>query len=199
MLSGAVGLSVVALAVCCLCIVFSGVIKYHRGRRRLRQIGTSGILACLSHVDIEAFRQLLDPMEEAFLRQSHSRNDFCEMQKDRIESALGYLKKMANNAIALQALGYRNLRSPNDTQRFLARRLIDRAVPVRMFTFVGIWVLRIWRVLPIRRLLLVSPSLADLKDLMAELLPAYEQLKETALELTVLTEPEFGAELLQNL
>jgi len=80
MLSGAVGLPVVALAVCCLCIVLSGVIKYHRSRRRLRQIGTSGILACLSHVDVEAFKRLLDPMEEAFLRQSHSRNDFCEMQ-----------------------------------------------------------------------------------------------------------------------
>ena len=199
MFSLAIRVAVIALAGLCLCVVSYTILRYHRNRRRLRRIGPSAILASLSHVDLKAFRQLIDPLEEAFLRQSHSRTEFSEMQKDRIKAAQEYLRKMTRNAAALQALGYRNLQSKSDTQRFLARQLIDSGVPVRMLSFVGIWILRVWRVLPIRRLLLVSMSLADLKDLAGELLPAYEQLKKAAMELTVLSEPEIARELLRNL
>lgn len=185
-------------ASCCLLILSFGVIRYHRNRNP-RQIRPSGILASLSHVDIDAFRKLTDPMEEAFLRQSHTRTVFGDLQKDRIHSALEYLRKMQKNAITLQRLGYRNLKSGRPTQRLLAEQLIDCAVPVRMFTFSGIAVLRLWRLLRIQRFILVSFSLADLKDLMEELLPAYQLLKEAALELTILSEPESSRELARNL
>ena len=135
----------------------------------------------------------------AFLSQAHTRNEFCRLQKDRIEATLEYFRKMAKNARTLQSLGHRNLGSKNGTERILARRLMNRCVPVRMFAFTAISVLRIWKVLPIRRFLLVSPSLADLKDLAAELLPSYEELKEAAVALTMASEPEVGRKLLRNL
>lgn len=185
-------------ASCCLLILFFGVVRYHRGRNP-RQIAPSGILASLSRVDLGALKKLTDPLEEAFLRQSHTRIQFGDLQKDRIYSALEYLRKMQKNAITLQRLGYRNLKSGNPTQRVLAELLIDSAVPVRMFTFSGIAVLRIWRLLRIQRFILVSFNLADLKDLMQELLPAYQLLREAALELTILAEPELSRELARNL
>jgi hypothetical protein len=145
-------------ASCCLLFLSFGFIKYHRGRNP-RQVPPSGVLASLSRVDLGALKKLTDPLEEAFLRQSHTRIQFGDLQKDRIHSALEYLRKMQKNAITLQRLGYRNLKSGNPTQRLLAEQLIDCAVPVRMFTFSGIAVLRLWRLLRIQRFIMVSSAL----------------------------------------
>lgn len=179
------------LVVACLSAVFGFIIRYHR-HRRSGPTGFSEVLVFLNWVDVQGLRRLIDPMEEAFLRQAHTRIEFGKIQEARIMGAREYFRKIANNATALQNLGYRHLSGRDNTKRLLAHRLINFAVPARMCARTGIFVLWMWRLLGLLRFVLISQSLPDLKDLVEETLKAYQELKEAALALAMYSEP--GAE-----
>jgi hypothetical protein len=187
-----------ALSWLCLIVLARSAVQFHK-TRKLKDIGVAGVLPFLNRVNIKGIKHLIDPMEEAFLRQAHSRKQFCDMQRDRILSASEYFRKMGNNAAVLQKIGYRTLGSRDDQQRAIARELIDAGVPVRIYAVTAVLVLRFWQTFRIHRLMLSAPSLADLKDLVAELLCSYDHLKEVASAMTMLKEPNAHDELLSNL
>src|SRR5438874_8078651 len=56
-------------------------------------------------IDLPAFRNLLDPAEEHFLRQRLSAKDFKEVNELRMRAALEYLGRVAHNASLLLQLG----------------------------------------------------------------------------------------------
>jgi hypothetical protein len=56
-------------------------------------------------VDLDAFRLLLDPAEEQYLRASLPEPEFRAFQKRRLQLALGYLDLVGKNAIMLIKLG----------------------------------------------------------------------------------------------
>jgi hypothetical protein len=128
-------------------------------------------------------------MEEAFLRQAHTRIEFGKIQEARLDATNEYFRKIMSNATALQNFGYRHLGGADHTRRLLAHRLINFAVPVRMCARTGIYLVRVWRLLRIFRFVLVSFSLPDLKDLVEETLSSYQELKEAALALAAYSEP----------
>ncbi len=187
-----------ALSWLCLIVLARSAVQFHR-TKKLRDIGVAGALPFLNRVNIKGIKHLIDPMEEAFLRQGHSRRQFCEVQKDRIRSASEYFRKMGNNAAVLQKLGYGSFRSQDDQQRAIARELINAGVPVRIYAVTAVLVLRFWQTFRLHQLMLSAPSLADLKDLVAELLCSYDHLKKVASAMTMLKEPNAHDELLSNL
>ena len=74
---------VAGLGVFCLVAMAGTFIRYHRNRNP-HPIAFSEILVFLNWVDIEGLRKLIDPMEEAFLRQSLTRIEFGKLQAERI-------------------------------------------------------------------------------------------------------------------
>src|SRR5215472_11807416 len=186
------------LAVICLCTVAVFIVRYHR-KRKSYPISFSDILVFLNWVDIEGLRKLIDPMEEAFLRQSHTRVEFGKIQEARIEAAREYFRKMVANATTLQSFGYRHLSGGDDTKRLLAHRLINFAVPVRMCGRTGIFVLYLWRRFRVLRHVLISTSLPDLKDLVEQTLDAYQELKEAALVMARYSEQGIETQLFPRL
>jgi len=56
-------------------------------------------------VDIEAFRNLIDPAEEDFLRENLPASEFLAIQKERLYAAMEYVSCAAHNAAVLVRLG----------------------------------------------------------------------------------------------
>lgn len=56
-------------------------------------------------VDLDAFRLLLDPAEEEYLRTSLPRPEFRSFQRRRLQLALGSLDLVGRNAVMLMKLG----------------------------------------------------------------------------------------------
>lgn len=175
------------LALGCACIVAGFIVLYHK-KRDTRPLPFSEILVFLNRVYLGGLLKLIDPLEEAYLRESHSRDEFAHLQAIRIAEVREHFRKMVSNAVALQGFGYRHLRGDDDTKRWLAHRLINLAVPVKMFGRAGIVFLFPWRRLRILRRLLISFKLAGLKELVQETVEAYVDLKEAALMLAKYSE-----------
>lgn len=56
-------------------------------------------------VDIDAFRNLIDPAEEEFLRENLPAGEFRAVQRERLRAAVEYVSCAAHNAAILVRLG----------------------------------------------------------------------------------------------
>src|SRR2546429_8367388 len=56
-------------------------------------------------VDIDAFRNLIDPAEEEFLRENLPAGEFRVIQRERLRAAVEYVSCAAHNAAILVRLG----------------------------------------------------------------------------------------------
>lgn len=139
-------------------------------------------------VDVEAFAELVDPAGDRELAQRLSGKELLIAQQKRISVTIEFLSRMTRNAALLQRLGYSHLQSSNPLISDLAQQMIDAGVHVRLYTFVGLVVLRlcsIFRLMPAQ--IMPAGRVAELQQMMVQsLLPAYEQMKEKAGNLTCL-------------
>jgi hypothetical protein len=89
----------------------------------------------LRTVDIQAFRNLIDPAEEAFLRLNLPRADFRLVQRERMWAAVEYVSCVAYNAAILMRVG-ESARTHQDLQVAEAgRKLVDDAISLRLYAF----------------------------------------------------------------
>ena len=84
-------------------------------------------------VDLEAFRNLIDPREEQFLRDSLSPREFRAVQRERLRAASDYISKTAHNAAVLLRLGEAAARNPDPQIALAGQQLIDRALRLRLY------------------------------------------------------------------
>lgn len=184
-------------ALCAVAIVVYAVSHYRN--LEAGPLPFKDILVFLNKVYLTSFLKLIDPLEEAYLRERHSRVEFREMQSLRLQQAREFFRKMVSNAAVLQNFGYRRLRSGDHTERLLARRVIDCCIPVKIIGRGGLIVLCAWRRLYVLRFLAISFALADLKDVVNHALDAYEDMKEAALMLARHAEPGMEVKLARRL
>lgn len=124
-----------------------------------------------------------------------------EEELERVQLTIECLRRMTHNAALLQRLGYSQLHSPNQLICDLAQQMIDAGVHVRLYTFVGLIALHAWSRLrfaigPLTKM----PKIADVQELLSSsLIPAYEQLKDKAGNLTCLKFSSLHEELAQSL
>lgn len=124
-----------------------------------------------------------------------------EEELERVQLTIECLRRMTHNAALLQRLGYSQLHSPNQLICDLAQQMIDAGVHVRLYTFIGLLALHAWSRLrfaigPLTRM----PKIADVQELLSSsLIPAYEQLKDKAGNLTCLKFSSLHEELAQSL
>jgi hypothetical protein len=108
--------------------------------------------AHLQTVDVEAFRNLMDPDEEAYLRDHLPPGDFRRIQRERLQAAVEYITCAAHNASVLVRLGEAARRDPDPATALAAEKLIANAVQLRLYALRTIPKLYVAMVLPGRRL-----------------------------------------------
>src|SRR5258708_3629039 len=162
-------------------------------RKKQRDIDLGDVVPFLLPVDVDALSQLIDPQFEADSRRQYSKQDFQRLRRKHARQTVEYLRRMSHNAALLQRVGYSRIHSSNSLVVAQAQELIDAGVHVRLYTFVGLTVLLLWRLLGLYAVSFVSlPKISDIRELMSSsLIPAYESLRARAEGLTSLKDSAF--------
>lgn len=103
-------------------------------------------------VDVEAFRNLIDPEEEDYLRRSLGPADFRKIQRKRLRAATEYISSAAHNAKVLLQLGEAARHSPDPATAAMAEKLINDAIRLRLYAFQVMPRLYVAMLLPVPRL-----------------------------------------------
>jgi hypothetical protein len=89
-------------------------------------------------VDIEAFRNLIDPAEEDFLRENLSASEFRAVQRERLRAAVEYVSCATHNAAILVGLGEAARVSPDPKIAEAGQQLLDSALRLRIYALLSI-------------------------------------------------------------
>jgi hypothetical protein len=167
-------------AVLLVLFVYAAIINLRN--RQGKPVVLDDLIPALLPVDIEAFSELIEAKDRT---QSTPGLDLKRLQRERAEQTIAILRRMAHNAALLQKLGYGQLNSGNQLISDLAQQMIDAGVHVRLYTFMGLAVLHLCTVLSLD--ILPAARVAELRDMMTtSLIPAYQQMKDKAGNLTCL-------------
>jgi hypothetical protein len=100
-------------------------------------IETSKLADRLLTVDLEAFRNLVDPDEEQYLREHLPPAEFRRIQRQRLRAALAYIGGVSHNAAILLHFGQAAHLSADPRVAEAARQLVDDAVRLRLYALVA--------------------------------------------------------------
>jgi hypothetical protein len=117
-------------------------------RRRNFLTGSTDTARPLQSVDIEAFRNLIDPCEEQFLREHLSRRQFRSIQRARLLATTDYVRHASQNAAILLRLGEAARHSPDSRIAAAGQRLVDDATRLRMLALFSMTQLYLGILLP---------------------------------------------------
>jgi len=108
------------------------LVRLTRGRRlNLRVLENPA--EHLRAVDVEAFRNLVDPGEEEFLRTNLAPAEFRKIQRERLRAAVEYVSCAAQNAGVLLRLADAGRRSSNPATAEAAEKLVNNALRLRLY------------------------------------------------------------------
>jgi hypothetical protein len=144
--------AIVLILVSALVLIF--LVQLARGRA-LTFRGGSDEARQLRAVDIDAFRNLVDPQEEAFLRTQLSPSDFRRIQRERLRAAVDYVQAAASNAGILLHLAEAARMSPDPDVAEPAERLAESATRLRLHAFQSLAVLYVGIVFPSAKISLI--------------------------------------------
>ncbi len=88
-------------------------------------------------VDIDAFRNLMDPKEDAFLRAHLRPREFRAIQRERARSAMDYIRNTAHNATYLLRLGEAAAQNADPRIALAGRQLVDSALRLRAYALLS--------------------------------------------------------------
>jgi hypothetical protein len=102
----------------------------------------------LQSVDVEAFRNLVDPGEEEFLRANLAPAEFRKIQRERLRAAVDYVFCAAQNAAILLQLADAGRRSSDPATAEAAEKLVNNALRLRIYALQAIPRLYLGMILP---------------------------------------------------
>ena len=82
-------------------------------------------------IDVEAFRNLVSPAENDFLRRRLPPADLRKVQRERLRATAAYIRVAARNAAVLIAIGQPALTASDTATADAARQLVDNALLLR--------------------------------------------------------------------
>lgn len=88
-------------------------------------------------VDIAAFRNLVDPEEEDYLRERLPAKEFRLVQRERMRAALEYVQCVAGNAAVLLRLGEAARQSEDVDVAAAGQELVNHALRVRLYALLA--------------------------------------------------------------
>jgi hypothetical protein len=131
-------------------------------------------------VDVEAFRNLVDPDEEEFLRTNLPAAEFRRIQRERLRAAVEYVSCAAHNAAILLRLADAGRRSSDPATAEAAEKLVNNALSLRLYALHAIPRLYLGMILPGAR---ISP---------VRIAESYEQMTRLVVLLGCLQYPTRG-------
>lgn len=98
-------------------------------------------------VDVEAFRNLVDPVQDNYLRRRLTTSQYRVVQRERLRAVAAYIRVAAHNAAVLVTIGQAALAASDAQTVEAARQLIDNALLLRRnatFALLRIYVTLAW-------------------------------------------------------
>jgi hypothetical protein len=89
-------------------------------------------------VDLDAFRNLIDPKEEEFLRANLPPAQFRTIERQRLCAATDYLREVSHNAALLLHLGQAARRNPDVRIAEAGQNLADNALRLRLYSVLAL-------------------------------------------------------------
>ena len=86
----------------------------------------------IQSLDIEAFRNLVDPEEEAFLRARLPPKEFRKIRRERARAALAYVKALSHVSLQFARFGDAAQRSPDPAIAASGRQIANSAIYLRL-------------------------------------------------------------------
>ena len=116
----------VVLAVLALVIILGVTVS-----RSLQVSARSSVGPKIEPLDIEAFRNLVDPREDEYLRRRLQPSEFRRIQRERLRAAATYIRIAGHNAGVLVTIGQAALASSDAATVDAAHQLVDNALLLR--------------------------------------------------------------------
>jgi hypothetical protein len=88
-------------------------------------------------VDIDAFRNLVDPDEERYLRRQLSAREFRSIHRERMMAATEYVRTASHNAMILMRLGEATRRHPDPEIARTGQELVNNATQLRLYSLLA--------------------------------------------------------------
>jgi hypothetical protein len=110
------------------------ILAYVAIRNRTRRVDLEGTVQAFRSLDIEAFRNLVDPAEETFLRNHLSSGKFREIKRQRAWAAFLYTREAGRAAAALAKVGQAAQRSLDPEIAASGVQVAENAVRLRLQT-----------------------------------------------------------------
>lgn len=98
-------------------------------------------------IDIEAFRNLVDPREDEYLRRRLPTAEYHTVQRKRLRAAAAYIQAAGRNAAVLTLIGQAALSAADSSTAEAARQLVDNALLLRrnaMLAWLRIYIALAW-------------------------------------------------------
>jgi len=111
-----------------------GILVYVAIRSRTRRVDLEKAVQAFRSLDIEAFRNLVDSAEEAFLRNNLSPKKFREIKRQRAWAALIYAREAGRAATALAQVGQAAQRSSDPKIAASGAQVAENAFRLRLQT-----------------------------------------------------------------
>jgi hypothetical protein len=99
--------------------------------RSLQTSRTTGLAVLIQPIDVEAFRNLVNPAEDNYLRLRLPPPQFRQVRRQRLLAMAAYVKAAGRNADVLMRIGHAALASPDARAVLAAQQLVSDAVLLR--------------------------------------------------------------------
>src|SRR5215467_15774953 len=114
-----------------LALVAALVFIYLAARRVKDSHDPEAGLAAIRALDFEAFRNLVDPDEEAFLRERLSASNFRRAKRLRAQAALAYVRSLSQASVQIARLGDVAQRNPDPALAASGMKIANTATHLR--------------------------------------------------------------------
>jgi len=99
---------------------------------------STGLAVSIRPIDIEAFRNLINPAEDEYLRRRLPANRFRAVRRERLRAMAAYVHVAASNAVVLVRVGEAAVASGDARVAGAARQLVNDALVLRRNTTVAL-------------------------------------------------------------
>jgi hypothetical protein len=103
-------------------------------RRSLRVRGSAALIAAIRPIDLEAFRNLINPAEDDYLRRRLPRAQFRLVRRERLRAMAAYVRVAGSNAAVLVRVGEAALATGDPQLAGAAHQLVNDALLLRRNT-----------------------------------------------------------------
>jgi hypothetical protein len=113
-------------------ILLVAVFTYIAARRKVDSLHVDKARSSMASLDMEAFRNLVDPEEDAFLQSSLPIDQFRAIKRERAWAALAYARALSQVALEFSRFGHALRHSPDPSLADLGREVASGAIHLRI-------------------------------------------------------------------